>query len=191
MASKIRDRIIDQAIRCFAERGYSGCSTKEISVRADVTEGSLFRLFGSKNKLFEEALARVWSQTLPQEKFENLLNSGGLEQGVQRAFRAMYKKLSVAGVRMVGFAMLENTDHTRETVVPLHDVRVRSLAKRLRRAIEEGEARKNINPNAEAAAIYLCTRAMNYDSRIMKRSKNEHLRLVEKFVSLWLRGILK
>lgn len=59
MASKIRERILTHAIRCFAAHGYSGCSTKEIAERADVTEGSLFRLYSSKEKLFSEALALV------------------------------------------------------------------------------------------------------------------------------------
>jgi AcrR family transcriptional regulator len=59
MASKIRKRIVANAVRCFARRGYSGCSTKEIAARANVTEGSLFRLFISKEKLFSEALSLV------------------------------------------------------------------------------------------------------------------------------------
>ena len=57
MASKIRDRIVSSAVQCFAVHGYHGCSTKEIAARADVTEGSLFRLCESKEKLFGEALA--------------------------------------------------------------------------------------------------------------------------------------
>jgi AcrR family transcriptional regulator len=62
MASKIRNKIIDHAIICFACTGFSGCSTKEIAKRADVTEGSLFRLFGSKQQLFHESLERVLSK---------------------------------------------------------------------------------------------------------------------------------
>jgi AcrR family transcriptional regulator len=61
MASKIRERILTHAVRCFAAHGYAGSSTKEIAGRADVTEGSLFRLYSSKEKLFSEALALVLS----------------------------------------------------------------------------------------------------------------------------------
>jgi AcrR family transcriptional regulator len=57
MASKIRDRILAQAVICFAANGYHGVSTKFIAKRANVTEGSLFRLFLSKEKLFTEALS--------------------------------------------------------------------------------------------------------------------------------------
>jgi AcrR family transcriptional regulator len=61
MPSKIRDRILANAIRCFAAHGYAGSSTKEIANRADVTEGSLFRLFISKDKLFTEAVSLALS----------------------------------------------------------------------------------------------------------------------------------
>jgi AcrR family transcriptional regulator len=57
MASKIRDRIVANAIKCFAADGYHGASTRTIAKCADVTEGSLFRLCLSKDKLFAEALA--------------------------------------------------------------------------------------------------------------------------------------
>ena len=40
----------------FAERGYAGATTKEISVRAGVGEVLLFRHFGNKSGLFDEAV---------------------------------------------------------------------------------------------------------------------------------------
>ena len=40
----------------FAERGYAGATTKEISVRAGVGEVLLFRHFGNKAGLFDEAV---------------------------------------------------------------------------------------------------------------------------------------
>lgn len=61
MASKIRDRIITHAIRCFANDGYSGSSTKRIAAKANVTEGSLFRLCSCKENLFTEALTTALS----------------------------------------------------------------------------------------------------------------------------------
>lgn len=79
MASKIRDRIVKNAIQCFALKGYHGCSTKDIASKADVTEGSLFRLHGSKEKLFDEALASALAS----------------------------KKTSKQHLRIVAFAMLE------------------------------------------------------------------------------------
>lgn len=57
MASKIRQRLLTAATESFAGHGYHGVSTKQIAELADVTEGSLFRIFRSKKALFTEAAA--------------------------------------------------------------------------------------------------------------------------------------
>lgn len=48
------------AIDLMAERGYKGVSTKEIAVTAGFSEMTLFRYFGSKRKLMEEAVDRFY-----------------------------------------------------------------------------------------------------------------------------------
>ena len=48
--------LLDAARRAFAERGYSGASTREISEAAGVHETLLFRHFGSKAELFDRAV---------------------------------------------------------------------------------------------------------------------------------------
>jgi AcrR family transcriptional regulator len=63
MASKIREKILSHALRCFASRGYAGSSTMQISQSANVSEHSLFRLFGSKERLFDEALSLALSRS--------------------------------------------------------------------------------------------------------------------------------
>lgn len=95
MASKIREKIIDHAIRCFAVRGFAGCSTKEISQKADVSEHSLFRLFGSKEKLFAEALASALSSKVVRRKHLRVAAFALLErQGLTPAHLAALRKLS-------------------------------------------------------------------------------------------------
>src|SRR5512147_1112753 len=51
-----REKILDAALRLFSEKGYLGATTREISQEAGVTELTLFRHFGSKERLFEELL---------------------------------------------------------------------------------------------------------------------------------------
>jgi AcrR family transcriptional regulator len=46
-----RNAILDAATRLFAERGFAGAPTSEISKRAGVAEGTLFAYFKSKNDL--------------------------------------------------------------------------------------------------------------------------------------------
>jgi AcrR family transcriptional regulator len=47
-------RIIDAAARIFAEKGFSGATTRTIAAAANVNEVTLFRHFGNKKKLYEE-----------------------------------------------------------------------------------------------------------------------------------------
>ncbi len=47
-----RERILDSGLHLFAEKGFSGATTKEISAKAGVNEVTLFRHFGSKKALF-------------------------------------------------------------------------------------------------------------------------------------------
>jgi AcrR family transcriptional regulator len=50
-----RSRLLAAAREVFAERGYRGATTKDIADRAGMSEPMVFRHFGSKVALFEEA----------------------------------------------------------------------------------------------------------------------------------------
>ncbi|HEX7122715.1 MAG TPA: helix-turn-helix domain-containing protein [Gemmatimonadaceae bacterium] len=50
-----RQRILEAALRVFAEHGFRGATTRRIADAAGVNEVTLFRLFGSKEALLMEA----------------------------------------------------------------------------------------------------------------------------------------
>lgn len=49
-----RIRIMKEALRLFSKQGYYQTTTKQISLEAEVNEITLFRHFGTKEKLFQE-----------------------------------------------------------------------------------------------------------------------------------------
>jgi AcrR family transcriptional regulator len=51
-----RARLLDAAREQFFARGFGGATTREIATAAGTTESALFRHFGSKERLFEEAV---------------------------------------------------------------------------------------------------------------------------------------
>jgi AcrR family transcriptional regulator len=51
-----RQRLLDATLKLISEKGYLGATTREIAQEAQVTELTLFRHFGTKEKLFEELL---------------------------------------------------------------------------------------------------------------------------------------
>jgi AcrR family transcriptional regulator len=51
-----KQKLLDATLKLISEKGYIGATTREISHAAGVTELTLFRHFGTKEKLFEELL---------------------------------------------------------------------------------------------------------------------------------------
>jgi AcrR family transcriptional regulator len=49
-------RLLEATLKLISEKGYMGATTREIAQEAGVTELTLFRHFGSKERLFEELL---------------------------------------------------------------------------------------------------------------------------------------
>ena len=52
-----KQRLLDSTLEVISEKGYLGATTREISQRAGVTELTLFRHFGTKERLFVELLS--------------------------------------------------------------------------------------------------------------------------------------
>jgi AcrR family transcriptional regulator len=53
---EVRRLLLEAARSLFASKGYAGASTRDIAVKAGVSEALLFRHFGTKAKLFERAI---------------------------------------------------------------------------------------------------------------------------------------
>lgn len=66
-----RERILDTAEICFAQRGFDGTSLREITSLADVNLGAVNYHFGSKSALFEEVLRRRF-EPLNQRRMDML-----------------------------------------------------------------------------------------------------------------------
>lgn len=56
MTEPTKQQLIEAALRVYAEGGFRGATTRRIADEAGVNEVTLFRLFGSKGALIEEAL---------------------------------------------------------------------------------------------------------------------------------------
>ena len=59
-----RQRILDAALRLFADRGYDGTTTKDLATAAHVAEGTLFRHFPSKKNILIEVASLGWVEIL-------------------------------------------------------------------------------------------------------------------------------
>jgi TetR/AcrR family transcriptional regulator, transcriptional repressor for nem operon len=56
MVSKVRERIVNAALECFHELGFSACSVQDIVDRAGVPKGSFYNYFKAKELLAVEVI---------------------------------------------------------------------------------------------------------------------------------------
>ena len=63
-AAERRDVVLAAAQAAFARRGLHGTSTEDIAQTAGISQPYLFRLFGTKKKLFVSAVERCLEETL-------------------------------------------------------------------------------------------------------------------------------
>jgi AcrR family transcriptional regulator len=61
MSESRRDRILEAAMRQFADRGYRGTRVEDVATEVGVAKGTVFLDFGSKETLFLEAFKRAVS----------------------------------------------------------------------------------------------------------------------------------
>jgi AcrR family transcriptional regulator len=94
-----RRRLIDAAVAVFGECGFRGATTRRIAEVAGVNEVTLFRLFGSKSALLEEAVRESQNSTirradgaLPDEPGDP---QAELEAWAREQWRAMRESRSV------------------------------------------------------------------------------------------------
>jgi AcrR family transcriptional regulator len=80
----VPERLIEVALRLFAEKGFEGTSVQDVVVTAGVTKGAMYHYFGSKDDLLAEIYARVLR--LQMERLETFV---GADQPVaERVFAA-------------------------------------------------------------------------------------------------------
>ncbi|HEX7066001.1 MAG TPA: TetR/AcrR family transcriptional regulator [Bacillales bacterium] len=68
-----RERIFQAALAIFSKKGYSATTTREIAAHAGVTEVTLFRHFGTKEYLFQEAILRFSPASILTDELDEKL----------------------------------------------------------------------------------------------------------------------
>jgi len=79
-----RQRLLDEALALFREKGYDETTVEEITERADVSKGTFFNYFSSKQALLSELA--VW-------RFSQLCEAVDVEQGAPSSPLARIKLL--------------------------------------------------------------------------------------------------
>ncbi|MFI7211518.1 TetR/AcrR family transcriptional regulator [Micromonospora maritima] len=97
-APDTRERILDEALRLFAERGYVGASIRDLAKRLNMTSASLYYHFSSKEDILDQLLAPYLN------RINDLLDNAGdmSDPAAQRRFAtAVVDALAQIGPRFV------------------------------------------------------------------------------------------
>ena len=132
-----RERLLQEALRIFSEKGYANASTREIARAAEVNVASIHYYFGDKEGLYRAALTRPISEVAAD--FPLFGDPGlGLEPAMRAFFGAFLRPLSrgddcALAMRLHLREMIEPTpvlrDVLEQNILPYHRALVGLLAR--------------------------------------------------------------
>ena len=189
-----RDKILECAIRLFAEKGFSGTTTREIAEKAGVNEALIFRHFSTKRDLYSAIIERKISEEpgfeYPLEAFKETRDDWLIFKSIAiRMFDCVEK--DPCFIRLLHFSALEGhelSDMFFDTYVQYQRM---LLSDYIERRISEG-AFKNVNPVLAARAFigmvinYILVQEIFGEK---KRRKIKREEVADTFVKIFLEGI--
>jgi AcrR family transcriptional regulator len=196
LSSKLTEKLLSAAVESFAADGFHGSTTKLISDRAGCTEGSLFRLFGSKEKLFGAAVLRAFQTgQMPNEELARILdNDDNFERALRRGILEFFDRLGENYVRITMFSCLERPELVRAHLMDSSFAKV--VAHTIEREIYRGNLRDDIDPHTAALALTMSLWQFAFVSPIMAtelkaKSREARRGAVKNFVEIWFHGMRK
>lgn len=191
MASRIEPRILEAAIALFADFGYFGVTTRDIARKARVTEGSIYRLFGSKDRLFESSLETAIGHLLDPAQFLLIIFENQQKQdfpsAVRAAVRLWYTSLAQQSARILIQALLSRNDKWRQAAhAPLEKI-IGILAGTMDREVAQ-PAQSRLNANTVARSLILALFQLKITSLGPKNTKEENEQM-EGMLQHWIHGL--
>jgi AcrR family transcriptional regulator len=189
MPSKIQRLILDTAIDAFANHGYSGVGIRDIAAAANVTPGSIFRLFESKESLFEEALKSVVYRSLAPGEFQRLLQeeNEGFSLSVERALRRWYSSLSPQSARLLMYAALSDNAEWREMASTHAGEIAGILAQSIRKEVRKSKVR-DVDALAASRTLILALFNLRSTHSLLNTGEKER-EAVGKMIQQWIHGL--
>ncbi|MFC4257492.1 TetR/AcrR family transcriptional regulator [Marinobacter lacisalsi] len=150
-----RDKALEDAVRLFWERGYSGTSMKHIEKALDMRPGSLYATFGSKDGLFREALD-LYAGRMSGAMAEALDNAPTIMDGIFDYLRALTAEItspdSPARACLVVKTLLEVTEE-QEELRTLVNQRLQAVEDFLAKLFEKARSRGELKDGVDSRRL--------------------------------------
>lgn len=152
---EVRERILTEATRVFARRGYGSASVRELCEAAGVTKPTLYYWFDGKEALFLEAVHAQVAKVVGVVR-GSLEGKGRIDERLRRFVRAYVGAVLADpdGVRLL-LTVLHPSDAGQPEVdqLSVHLGAVSSLVEVLETARLQGELREEIDPAIAAISL--------------------------------------
>jgi len=141
---------LEAAMRVFWEKGYEGASLTDLTEAMEINRPSLYAAFGDKEKLFRRAIERYAAGPADylRKALEEPTARGVVEALLKGAVKLLADPKNPRGCLSVQGALACGDDAAavKETMVEWRKAGQVGIERRLRRAAEEGDLRKDVDP---------------------------------------------
>ena len=150
----IKERILLAAEDIFAEKGLAGTRVDEIAKLSGVNKRLIYVLFDSKETIYKTVLNRVYSRLVDTETSQNIHLPADevLRQKIFSTFEFLIKNPN-----FVSLVMHENLNKAKYIdsagIIPIKSKSVVALQKLIKKGIDDGIFRKDIDINEMVFAI--------------------------------------
>jgi len=193
MKETTQQRLLEATLKLISEKGYPGATTREIAQEAGVTELTLFRHFGSKEKLFEEVLKSytflpALKEMIPE--LEDLPCQEALTRIATKFILTLRKRKSM--IKIMHTEIILYPDQIREVYTRFIEDQRAVLAQYFGRLQKKGVFR-GMSPDT-AARIFLSILFSYFRNEEIVRgqeiTKSKMDKSVQEFVDIFLHGTL-
>jgi len=153
-----RERILEEALTVFAEKGYHGANIADIARRLEMGHGTFYRYFENKHDIFIELINRVLQKLAVVLTEQNPKEANSREEyrrqleGIGETFMRLHWEDPRIG-RLVFYEALGAGAEVRQTLERMNDLSVLATQEYLKNGIDKGYMRANLDVSVTARAL--------------------------------------
>jgi len=187
-----KDRVMDVALRIFAEKGFQNATISEISREAGCSEATIYEYFGTKEDLLFAIPEKISRESI-QETDRALTYIKGAE-GRMRALLLAYVRLYQSNPHYSALVLLQLMNNKRFRQTPAHTA-IRQSAHRLLDCVKEGIADGTFKKDADPYLIRSMLLGtiehlfIHWHMEGMPKRKKSIMEMLDPFIEIVLDGI--
>ncbi len=187
-----KDRIMDAALRIFAEKGFQNATITEISKEAGVSEATIYEYFGTKEDLLFAIPEKISNET--SDETSKVIPFIKDVEGKMRAILLSYVQLYQSNPNYSALVLLQLMSNKRFRQTPAHAA-IRRSAHRLLDCIKEGIAdgtfKKDSNPYLIRSMLMGTIEHLfiHWHMQGMPKRKTTIMDMLDPFIEIILDGI--